>query len=226
MRTICRWLAAMVVAALPATAFSTTIAVDVQGTVTSIFSAENPQATLGAPIGSTFDFSYTYSTTSPIYYPPAGPPTADSNTYSYTVQSSSLTTMTGTIVTGGGYSVTINHGLPVAGGFEDSYSLFNPNANSANFTISLLLYAITASPGNLLSSTALQDPPSVSSVLSVPNAIFAGATFSIIESVPYGPGFYGTVTSISAQPVPLPASAWLMLSGLSGLGFLARRRSA
>jgi hypothetical protein len=30
----------------------------------------------------------------------------------------------------------------------------------------------------------------------------------------------------AAQPVPIPASVWLMLSGLGGLGFLARRRSA
>ena len=34
------------------------------------------------------------------------------------------------------------------------------------------------------------------------------------------------VGSLNLQPVPLPATAWFMLSGLGGLGFMARRRNA
>ena len=36
----------------------------------------------------------------------------------------------------------------------------------------------------------------------------------------------GTLTVLSVTPVPVPASVWLMMSGVLGLGAMARRRSA
>ena len=36
----------------------------------------------------------------------------------------------------------------------------------------------------------------------------------------------GGTTNLSPPPVPVPASVWLMLSGLGGLGFLSRKRKA
>jgi hypothetical protein len=57
--------------------------------------------------------------------------------------------------------------------------------------------------------------------------------FGTAESVTFGPNAVSSVTefddvqlSPSPVPVPLPAAAWLMVSGIAGLGGLARRRRA
>jgi hypothetical protein len=41
----------------------------------------------------------------------------------------------------------------------------------------------------------------------------------------YEPGGTDTVISFSATPVPLPAAAWLLATGLAALGFVGRRRA-
>jgi hypothetical protein len=46
-------------------------------------------------------------------------------------------------------------------------------------------------------------------------------TFGNALNSSVGGAFYST-----PAPVPLPAAAWLLLSGLAGLGFVARRRQA
>ena len=44
--------------------------------------------------------------------------------------------------------------------------------------------------------------------------------------MPNGSGFStGDVAAPTATPVPLPAAAWLLLNGLAGLGFIARKRA-
>jgi hypothetical protein len=61
----------------------------------------------------------------------------------------------------------------------------------------------------------------------------SGAFSALVDpAVTFGPNFnssgYSIVNSadVLAAPVPLPASAWLMLTGLAGLSVMARRREA
>lgn len=82
----------------------------------------------------------------------------------------------------------------------------------------------STAPSSILSSNAKVDFPSMFSTFSSREFRFSAAgLYSELNSAPsVRDGFVGIITSIA--PVPLPAAAWLLLSGLGGLGLLGRRR--
>ena len=58
------------------------------------------------------------------------------------------------------------------------------------------------------------------------SGIQAGTYMLDVAGIASGTGGGSYIGSVDLQPVPLPAAIWLMLSGLGGLGALARKRGA
>ena len=64
------------------------------------------------------------------------------------------------------------------------------------------------------------------------NAAGRGASYVTISGVTFDEIRFSADTNafefsnLSSTPVPLPAAAWLLLSGLAGLGFVGRRKAA
>jgi hypothetical protein len=103
----------------------------------------------------------------------------------------------------------------------------------------LIVTGLGSNPWVSFASVNGSDPTGVGDVVNDS----AGATFSVTRQFLANVGSgYQTMTSIQVQPnmestsftgafystapVPLPATLWLMISGMGGLGFLARRQKA
>jgi hypothetical protein len=81
-----------------------------------------------------------------------------------------------------------------------------------------------AQPGDLLSSDALPQGP-----FGLPAGTTAYGTFQKMTRVNgslAGEGYLHFAVSSTSTPVPLPAAAWLLISGLGGIAAVARRKGA
>lgn len=90
----------------------------------------------------------------------------------------------------------------------------------------VFLREASTGPSSILSSDARVDFPSMFSLFTTHQFRFSAANYysQLDSSIGVRDGFVGTIASIA--PVPLPAAAWLLLSGLGGLSLLGRRRRA
>lgn len=129
-----------------------------------------------------------------------------------------------------------------------------PQANQTYGDIAILGDTVFVSTGSTFASFSLANPVGGFTASLEPTLLFAGLAFdgsslygftadgnaltNQLYSISLALGSFGTATLIgdividgvmltdaAPTPVPLPAAAWLLIGGLAGLGFIARRRT-
>jgi hypothetical protein len=96
-------------------------------------------------------------------------------------------------------------------------------AGKVNSDGTVTLYAVTSTAGSLLGDAGA-DPNQVVAITDTLADTSAsqvtGEDYSVLDTAALGQVYRG----VDVQPVPLPAAAWLLMSGIGGVGGLLRRR--
>lgn len=119
--------------------------------------------------------------------------------------------------TAAGFAVSTSFDTSENGGNAFNY---DPTFGSGLFTIGGLAGVTATSSG----VGALQITPAVNDWYLVITGFGSSNTFNSFGYRPIGGGGTDGTEIGTVEPVPLPAAAWLLLSGVGGLGVLGRRR--
>jgi hypothetical protein len=127
-----------------------------------------------------------------------------------------------------GSSYTVNGSGAVCGGLS-ACSLTTTTDGLRNLTGkvnangTVTLYAVTSTEGSVLGDAGA-DPNQIVSItdtLADTSAVqVTGENYNVLDTAALGQVYRG----VAVAPVPLPASAWMLLAGLGGLGFAVRRK--